>query len=84
LPAEIRTPADIPTPAEIPASIAPTLGKLPAGIRKNITRTTEEAHAAGRLITADDLAALIALPGPMVTPLLTELNASINHHPVIA
>jgi hypothetical protein len=72
-----------PLPAKIAPPAASKLGKLPAGVRKTITAATEEAHTAGRAFTADDLAALINLPDSMATPLLTELNASINHHPVI-
>ena len=60
------------------------LAKLPAGVRKTITTATADAHSAGRLITADDLTSVVSLPAAMLAPLVAELNAAINHHPVTA
>jgi hypothetical protein len=60
------------------------LGKLPAGIRDTVTATTADVHAAGRPVTADDLTARVSLPDPMLTTLVDELNATVNHHPVTA
>lgn len=59
------------------------LAKLPAGVRKDITTATEQAHAAGKPVTADDLTARVSLPDSMVTTLVTELNAQVNGHPVL-
>ncbi|MEU0466699.1 DUF2637 domain-containing protein [Amycolatopsis sp. NPDC006131] len=78
-------PATSTSPAPPPASgleRGSTLAKLPAGVRDTVTRTTETAHAAGRHVTADDLAAAVKLPDAMVTALLDELNTRVNHHPV--
>ena len=61
-----------------------TLAKLPAGIRKTITTATEDAHTAGRAITADDLTSMVSRPAGILSPLVAELNSSINHHPVTA
>lgn len=58
------------------------LAKLPAGIRNTVTTTTADAHAAGRPVTADDLTTRVALPDAMLTTLVDELNATVNHHPV--
>jgi len=65
-------------------STSPVLAKLPAGIRTTVTTTTADAHAAGRPVSADDLAARVTLPDTMLAALVDELNTRINHHPVIA
>jgi len=92
------TAATSPAPASEPATAAAepaatarpaprrgkVLGKLPAGIRDTVTATTADVHAAGRPVTADDLAARVALPDAMLAALVDELNASVNHHPVTA
>ncbi|MEU5257332.1 DUF2637 domain-containing protein [Amycolatopsis sp. NPDC021455] len=87
-------PATVPEPA--PAALEPAaqartspvrgkvLGKLPAGIRDTVTATTADVHATGRQVTADDLSARVALPEAMLTALVDELNATVNHHPVTA
>jgi hypothetical protein len=81
--AELAPAAPEPTATPRPTPVrGKVLGKLPAGIRDTVTATTADAHAAGRSVTADDLAARVALPDAMLTSLVDELNASINHHPV--
>ncbi|WP_435062058.1 DUF2637 domain-containing protein [Amycolatopsis thermoflava] len=77
-------PAPAPMPAESPAlrTTGSTLAKLPASVRDAVTRSTEAAHAAGRPVTADDITAGVKLPDAMVTALVDELNATVNHHPV--
>ncbi|AGM09558.1 hypothetical protein [Amycolatopsis keratiniphila] len=75
------------TPAEIQTPRAPTsatFAKLPASIRTTVTSITETAHDAGRPVTAADLTTRVNLPEAMLTTLVDELNASINHHPVTA
>ncbi|MFD6072341.1 hypothetical protein [Amycolatopsis lurida] len=74
-------------PAEFQAlrpSTSATFAKLPASIRTTVTSITETAHGAGRPVTAADLTTRVNLPEAMLTTLVDELNASINHHPVIA
>jgi hypothetical protein len=89
-PTPVRPPRETPAPAvsrpaEPPTVTAgSTLAKLPAGVRKTITTATEDAHTAGRAITADDLTSVVSLPAGMLAPLVAELNGSINHHPVTA
>jgi hypothetical protein len=65
--------------ATVPGKV---LTKLPAGIRDTVTTTTADAHAKGRPVTADDLTTRVALPDAMLTALVNELNATVNHHPV--
>jgi hypothetical protein len=81
---------DIPAPAisrpAEPSTVTTgsTLAKLPARVRKTITTATEDAHTAGRAITADDLTSMVSRPAGILSPLVAELNSSINHHPVTA
>jgi hypothetical protein len=90
VPAPARRPMETPAPAVSrpaePSSpvTGSTLAKLPAGIRKIITTATEDAHTAGRAITADDLTSVVSMPAGMLSPLVAELNGSINQHPVTA
>jgi hypothetical protein len=89
-PATTTTPQPVPVAPEPAATARPSavrgkvLGKLPAGIRDTVTATTADVHAAGRPVTADDLAARVSLPDAMLATLVDELNASVNHHPVTA
>ncbi|MGV9361956.1 DUF2637 domain-containing protein [Amycolatopsis sp. NPDC003731] len=92
-PAPVTATASKSTPAAAPEPAAPArpalprgkvLGKLPAGIRETVTTTTADVHAAGRQVTADDLSARVVLPDAMLTALVDELNATVNHHPVTA
>ncbi|WP_326945728.1 hypothetical protein OG439_40310 [Amycolatopsis sp. NBC_01307] len=79
------TSSDRPTrPVTAVTTPGKVLGKLPAGIRDTVTATTADVHAAGRPVTADDLTARVSLPDPMLTNLVDELNATVNHHPVTA
>ncbi len=80
-PAEIQPPAPRPIQPPRPTTTG-TLGKLPTSIRESVTTATAAAHTAGRPVTADDLSARVTLPEAMLTALVDELNASINHHPV--
>ncbi|MFD4192212.1 DUF2637 domain-containing protein [Amycolatopsis thermoflava] len=77
-------PAPVPmsAPSPAPRTTGSTLAKLPASVRDAVTRSTEAAHAAGRPVTADDITAGVKLPDAMVTALVDELNATVNHHPV--
>lgn len=78
----VAMPAEIQSPR--PAAKTGTFGKLPASIRATVTSITESAHAAGRPVTAADLATKVNLPDAILATLVDELNASINHHPVTA
>lgn len=82
-PQPVPEPAPAPKPsAPAPATAGSVLAKLPTGIRTAITDVTADAHAAGRPVNADDLAARVTLPAGMLTALADELNATVNHHPV--
>ncbi len=76
----VAMPAGIQAPR--PAAKTGTFGKLPASIRTTVTSITEDAYGAGRPVTAADLTSKVNLPDAMLTTLVEELNASINHHPV--
>ncbi|WP_310973777.1 MULTISPECIES: hypothetical protein [unclassified Amycolatopsis] len=83
-PPAVPPPTRVDRPAPVITSSGKVLTKLPAGIRDTVTATTADAHAAGRPVTADDLATKVNLPDPMLTALVDELNTTVNHHPVTA
>jgi hypothetical protein len=68
------------SPAERP--IAAVVNRLPAAVRRTVIATAEQAHRDGRPITAEDIRATLSLPAPMLTDLIAELNATVNHHPI--
>jgi hypothetical protein len=83
LPAPAAEPPATPEqPAVLPPTPVATVTRLPAAIRQAVTATTEQAHREGRPVTALDIRRTISLPDPMLTALVTELNASVNHHPI--
>lgn len=83
-------PSPQPGPATPPAAVASapvsgtTLNRLPVPVRQAVITTAEQAHRAGRPVTTNDITATITLPDPMLTALITELNTTINNHPVAA
>lgn len=59
-----------------------TLTRLPVAVRATVIDTVQQAHKAGRPVTAEDIRRTIALPDQLLTELVTELNTTTNHHPV--
>lgn len=81
----VTPPASAPIPAlagPAPVPVGPTLARLPRAIRDTVTGLAHQAHADGQQITADDVRQTITLPDPMLSQLVTELNTTINNHPI--
>jgi len=74
-------PPDAPLPV-VPAPTSPRLIRLPAGIRQTVLDTTRQAHGNGQPVTAADIGRTITLPEPLLSELVTELNNTINNHPI--
>jgi Protein of unknown function (DUF2637) len=71
------------TRGTVPSPVAGMLSRLPVRVRDSVITTAQDAHRDGRQVTGEDIRRTIALPEAMLTAVVTELNDTVNHRPII-
>jgi hypothetical protein len=66
-----------------PSPVVGMLSRLPVRVRDSVITTAQDAHRDGRPVTGEDIRRTIALPDAMLTAVVTELNDTVNHRPII-